>query len=125
MWSLPRFWLSDTGVLASPIPAAAQDTREQVIAAAQAEKEKTPPPATESGAEHISELVGGVLTPKAHSFFPVLRQRVFRRRLHAGRRLRLALRRQSNAAIRGLYSIKNYKLIRSGHDSVAGHSTAS
>ena len=100
-----------TGVLASPIPAAAQDTREEVIAAAQAEKEKTPPPATQSGAEHISELVGGVLTPKAHSFFPYFDSVYSGGGFTLGAGYGWLYGDHSNAAIRGLYSIKNYKLI--------------
>ena len=100
-----------TGVLASPIPAAAQDTREEVIAAAQAEKEKTPPPATQSGAEHIAELVGGVLTPKAHSFFPYFDSVYSGGGFTLGAGYGWLYGDHSNAAIRGLYSIKNYKLI--------------
>jgi len=100
-----------TGVLASPIPAAAQDTREEVIAAAQAEKEKTPPPATESKAEHISELVGGVLTPKSHSFFPYFDSVYSGGGFTLGAGYGWLYGDHSNAAIRGLYTIKNYKLI--------------
>ena len=82
-----------------------------MIAAAQAEKEKTPPPATESGAEHISELVGGVLTPKAHSFFPYFDSVYSGGGFTLGAGYGWLYGDHSNAAIRGLYSIKNYKLI--------------
>ncbi len=81
-----------------------------MIAAAQAEKEKTPSPETESGAEHISELVGGVLTPKAHSFFPYFDSVYSGGGFTLGAGYGWLYGDHSNAAIRGLYSIKNYKL---------------
>jgi hypothetical protein len=98
-------------VLGSPKPAAAQDTREQVIAAAQAEKEKSAKPDAESKAEQISELVGGVLTPKAHSFFPYFDSVYSGGGFTLGAGYGWLYGDHSNAAIRGLYSIKNYKLI--------------
>ena len=100
------------GVLGSPNPAAAQDTREQVIAAAQAEKEKTRAARRrKASAEHISELVGGVLTPKAHSFFPYFDSVYSGGGFTLGAGYGWLYGDHSNAAIRGLYSIKNYKLI--------------
>jgi hypothetical protein len=98
-------------IVGRPNPAAAQDTREEVIAAAQAAKESATPPDTESKAEHIADLVGGVLTPKAHSFFPYFDSVYSGGGFTLGAGYGWLFGDHSNAAIRGLYSIKNYKLI--------------
>ena len=44
-------------VVGRPSPTAAQDTREAVIAAAQAEKQKTPPPLTETSSERVVDKI--------------------------------------------------------------------
>ena len=41
-----------------------------MIAAAQAEKEKTPPPLTETPSERVVDKIDRFLQPKSHSFFP-------------------------------------------------------
>ena len=99
------------GVFGSPTFAAAQDTREETIATAQADKDKAATADTESKAEHISELIGGVLTPKAHSFFPYFDSVYSGGGFTLGAGYGWLYGDNSNAAIRGLYSIKNYKLI--------------
>jgi hypothetical protein len=99
------------GVFGSATIVAAQDTREGVIAAAQADKDKASKADTESKAEHISEVIGSVLTPKAHSFFPYFDSVYSGGGFTLGAGYGWLYGDNSNAAIRGLYSIKNYKLI--------------
>jgi hypothetical protein len=96
-------------VLASAI-ASAQETREGIIVAQQTDKAAHPPPETKTKPEIVLGYVGRFLTPKPRGFFPVFDS------VYAGGSLTLgggygwAYGDKSMFAVRGLYSIKNYKL---------------
>jgi hypothetical protein len=87
-----------------------QDTREGIIIAQQTDKAAHPPPETRTKPEIVLDYVGKFLTPKPRGFFPVFDS------VYAGGSLTLgggygwAYGDKSTFAVRGLYSIKNYKL---------------
>ena len=94
----------------APALASAQDTREGIIIAQQTDKAAHPPPETRTKPEIVLDYVGKFLTPKPRGFFPVFDS------VYAGGSLTLcggyawAYGDKSTFAVRGLYSIKNYKL---------------
>ena len=98
-------------VVGRPSPTAAQDTREAVIAAAQAEKQKTPPPLTETSSERVVDKIDRFLQPKSHSFFPYFDSVYSGGGFTLGAGYSMLYGDHSSVAVRGLYSIKNYKLI--------------
>jgi hypothetical protein len=110
--STARFLTALTaGILVlGPVAASAQDTREGIIVAEQTDKAAHPPPETKTKAEIVIDRVGEFLTPKPRGFFPVFDS------VYAGGSLTLgggygwAYGDKSMFAVRGLYSIKNYKL---------------
>ncbi len=93
-----------------PAIASAQDTREGIIIAQQTDKAAHPPPETRTKPEIVLGYVGKFLTPKPRGFFPVFDS------VYAGGSLTLgggygwAYGDKGTFAVRGLYSIKNYKL---------------
>lgn len=93
-----------------PAVASAQDTREGVIVAEQADKAAHAPPETLTKPEIVLGYVSRFLTPKPRGFFPVFDS------VYAGGSLTLgggygwAYGDKGMFAVRGLYSIKNYKL---------------
>ena len=93
-----------------PAIASAQDTREGIIIAQQTDKAAHPPPETLTKPEIVLGYVGRFLTPKPRGFFPVFDS------VYAGGSLTLgggygwAYGDKGTFAVRGLYSIKNYKL---------------
>jgi len=94
----------------APAIASAQETREGIIVAEQTDKAAHPPPETLSKPEIVLGYVGKFLAPKPRGFFPVFDS------VYAGGSLTLgggygwAYGDKSMFAVRGLYSIKNYKL---------------
>ena len=118
----PAPWL--VVLLALLVPAgrdaAAQDTREAVIAAAQADKAAHPPDEAPSPAERITAEVQEILTPKPSGFYPSFGS------VWGGGGLTLGLgykqRYGDHASWRvvGRYSLRNYKLVEAGTSS-PGH----
>ncbi len=100
--------------------ALAQDTREAVIAAAQAEKAAHPPLEAPSPAERVTERIQELLAPKASSVYPYFGS-VWGgggATLGAGYQRRYGD--QAAWHVAGLYSLRNYKLLEVGTSS-PGH----
>jgi len=93
-----------------PAIASAQDTREGIIIAQQTDKAAHPPPETLTKPEIVVGYIGRFLQPKPRGFFPVFDS------VYAGGSVTLgggygwAYGDKGSFAVRGLYSIKNYKL---------------
>jgi hypothetical protein len=96
--------------LLGPAVASAQDTREGIIVAEQTDKAAHPPPETLTKPEIVVGYIGRFLQPKPHGYFLVFDS------VYAGGSVTLgggygwAYGDKSMFAVRGLYSIKNYKL---------------
>jgi hypothetical protein len=87
-----------------------QDTREGIIIAQQTDKAAHPPPETRTKPEIVLDYVGKFLTPKPRGFFPVFDSVYSGGGLTLGGGYGWAYGDKSMFAVRGLYSIKNYKL---------------
>ncbi len=100
-------------VLGVAVPVAAQDpdTREGAIAQAEAAKAQNLPPATETKAERVSDVIDNFLTPKPHGWYPYLDSVYSGGGFTLGAGYSWAYHDQATYAVQGLYSIKNYKLI--------------
>lgn len=93
------------------VPAAAQDTREAVTAEAQAEKAANPPPVTQTKPEEVADRIAGFLTPKPRGAFPYFGSVYGGGGFTLGAGYGMAVGDQATFQVRGLYTIKNYKLI--------------
>jgi hypothetical protein len=97
--------------LVAPLAASAQDTREGVITAEQADKAAHPPPNTRTKPEIVLDYIQKFLMPKPHGFFPYFDSVYSGGGVTLGAGYGWAFGDSSNFLVRGLYSIKNYKLI--------------
>jgi hypothetical protein len=116
---LAVFWVCGT-LIVIPMSAAAQDSRAESIAAEQAEKAKDLKPYTPSAAERFVLAIKQDFLETPNGFYPYLAS-VYSGggfTLGAGYRRYYGERTQWN--LRGLYSIKSYKLVELTTDSV-GH----
>src|SRR5262249_53281672 len=95
----------------APLAASAQDTREGIITAEQADKAAHPPPETKTKPEIVLDYVSKFLKPKERGFFPYFDSVYSGGSFTLGAGYGVAYGDSSSFLVRGLYSIKNYKLI--------------
>jgi hypothetical protein len=94
-----------------PATASAQDTREGIITSEEAAKAANPPPKTETTAEIVLDRVGQVLDPKPRGPFPYFDSVYGGGGFTIGAGYGWTYGDKGTILARGLYSIKNYKLI--------------
>jgi hypothetical protein len=109
---LAAVWtLGPIAARAQSAPAAPpSDTREGIIVAQETDKAAHPPPETKTKPEIALEYVDKFLTPKERGFFPVFDSVYAGGGLTLGAGYGWAYGDKGTFGLRGLYSIKNYKL---------------
>ena len=101
-------------ILAAPLAAAAQDTREGTITAAQAEKAAALTPYVPSKAEAMLSRALDLLTLPPNGFYPYFGSVYSGGGFTLGAGYRHFVSDRSTVSVSGLYSLKNYKLFEVG-----------
>ena len=115
MFGRPTVWLAVILLAASSDRSAAQDSRAAVIEAQQAEKAKRGTPYKPDSAERIVVTLQRELLRDPNGFYPFFGSVYSGGGFTLGAGYRQFYGDRTHADLKGLYSIKNYKLARGQH----------